>query len=115
MKPTRHDLILVAAILLAALLVGGLLFGLIPRGLVATVTLDGEEIARLPLDTNTTFTVDTGHIIVIRDGEVLVESAPCPDQICVQHFPVSREGETLVCLPYRLVVTVGSAAKGGQP
>ena len=39
-----------------------------------------------------------------------MEWADCPDQICVNHRPVSRNGESIICLPNEVVVSV----KGGE-
>jgi hypothetical protein len=41
-----------------------------------------------------------------------VEAADCPDKLCVSHREIFREGESIVCLPHRVVVTV---TKGGKP
>ena len=44
--------------------------------------------------------------MVISDGKVRVDLADCPDGICVAHRPIFRDGESIVCLPNRVVVTV---------
>ena len=43
---------------------------------------------------------------VIRDGKAYMEYASCPDGICVDHSPIFRDGESIVCLPNRVVITV---------
>jgi hypothetical protein len=35
-----------------------------------------------------------------------MEAADCRDQICVHHIPISGSGESIICLPHKLVVTV---------
>ena len=65
-----------------------------------------------PLHTDLTLSIRTGesgeeeNLLVIRDGQAYVESATCPDGICAAHKPISREGESIVCLPHRVVITV---------
>ncbi len=44
--------------------------------------------------------------IVVRDGSVFVESAPCANQICVKSGRVSRPGQWIACLPNRVFVAV---------
>ena len=44
--------------------------------------------------------------LVIKDGRASVSEASCPDGICSSHRPVSRVGESIVCLPNKVVVTV---------
>ena len=49
----------------------------------------------------------TGYNLVsITDGVVVMEAADCRDQICVQHKPISSKGESIICLPHRLVVEI---------
>ena len=45
-------------------------------------------------------------ILVIFDGKADMESADCPNQICVHHSAISHTGETIVCLPNRVVIEV---------
>ena len=53
------------------------------------------------------------NVLVIREGKARVEEATCPDGICAAHKPISREGESIVCLPHRVVITV-HAENGDQ-
>lgn len=53
------------------------------------------------------FAEGTGYnLISVTDGKVVVEAADCKDQICVRHKPVSSKGESIICLPHRLVVEI---------
>lgn len=45
-------------------------------------------------------------ILVIKDGEAYMQEADCPNQICVHHSPVSHKGETIVCLPNRVIIEI---------
>ena len=38
-----------------------------------------------------------------------MEWADCPDQICVSHRKISRDGESIICLPNQVVVTIQSS------
>ncbi len=113
MKPTKQDGILAASVLAAALLSLGLFWLLRPSGdvpLVAVVTVDTDEFCRLPLDTDATVSLPTGHVVVVKDRKVSVTSAPCPDQICVNTSAVGAVGGSIVCLPERVIITVTEAA-----
>lgn len=48
------------------------------------------------------------NLISVTDGKVTVEAADCSDQICVHHKPISSKGESIICLPHRLVVEIDS-------
>ena len=45
-------------------------------------------------------------VLVIRNGEAYMEEADCPNQICVHHAPIRYKGETIVCLPNRIIIEV---------
>ncbi len=46
------------------------------------------------------------NTIKIEGGGVTVTDADCPDGYCVSHVKISNEGETIVCLPHRLVIKI---------
>ena len=54
------------------------------------------------------------NLISVTDGKVVVEAADCKDQICVRHKPVSSKGESIICLPHRLVVEIVGDAVSGE-
>ncbi len=105
----KADLILVAgAIVVAA---GIWLFYSVgaEKGKGVEITVDGESKAFLPLDENDSIRIDTDegyNVITIKDGEVTVTEADCRDRICVEHKKIRKIGETIVCLPHKLVVTI---------
>ena len=58
---------------------------------------------------------DYYNVVVISGGTVSVTEASCKNQVCVKHGAISRSGESIVCLPNRLVVRIedGSEEGGG--
>ncbi len=113
MKPTKSDGILVVVLLGVTGLFLLLFCFLRPADdtpLVAIVTIDGAEYVRLPLDTDTTVTLPTGHAVTVRDGEVSVTSAPCPDRICLKTPPARSSGGSIICLPEKVVITIAQEA-----
>lgn len=56
---------------------------------------------------------DNYNEVVIKDGSVYVSDASCKNQVCVKHGPITRSGETIVCLPNRLVVRIENSDGGG--
>ncbi|MBR0382587.1 MAG: NusG domain II-containing protein [Eubacterium sp.] len=107
-----HDILLAAGVLIAALLLF-VIFGSGKRqGGMITVTVDGAVYGSWSLNEDRKIRIREGdsiNVIRIRKGEADMILADCPDQICVRHRPVSREGETIVCLPHKVVVTVAGS------
>ena len=108
-KSLRNDIILLAVLVVAALVLFPIVAHSDKAGSYALVELDGAEYARLDLDKDTSLTVSTGqgtNIIIVRDHAVSVESADCPDKICVRKGKLHRKGDSAVCLPAKTVITV---------
>ena len=105
----KTDLILVVIALVAA--AGIWLFYSAGADTVKTavVTVDGEWKAELPLDEDSSAAIETEwgyNIVTVENGEVFVTEADCRDQICVDHKKIEKTGETIVCLPHKLVVEI---------
>ncbi len=98
----------IALIIIAALF---LVLWLIPKpsGTTVTITVDGEFYKSVPLDTDTQIMVESEYgknTVIIKNGEVSVTGANCPDKLCEKES-IGKSGESIVCLPNRLCVTVG--------
>ena len=107
----KKDLLFIAAILLAA----GLAFRFFrpqPSESMsrAEISVDGKTVMELDLSEDQVLTVDGAgggyNRIQVRDGAVSVLEASCPDKVCVHTGTVRYPGETIVCLPNRMIITV---------
>ena len=107
MKKLRYDLLLILGLLSAAAVV---FLALRPggRGAWAVVTVDGREVGRYSLSEDITVTIGEAdyNVLQISGGQAAVIEANCGDHTCVRTGAVSREGETIVCLPHRLMVEI---------
>ncbi|MBN2379349.1 NusG domain II-containing protein [candidate division WOR-3 bacterium] len=63
---------------------------------------------RIPLrDTTLTLTGPLGETkLRIDDKHVWIIDAPCPNKLCMKQGKIKRPGESLVCLPNRIVITI---------
>lgn len=111
----KMDIILICVVLMLA---GGLYFFFASGaedGSYAVIFVDGEELTCLPLDEDTIYKVeheDGYNTVEIRSGYAVMQEADCRDQICVEHKHIHRVGETLVCLPHKLVVEIKGDSDG---
>lgn len=113
-RKRKNDVILIAALTLTFALIGACLLLLGKQGDTVTVTVDGKLYGEYPLarDTAVEILSESGHnLLVIRDGAALVEDASCPDGICAAHRPISRNGESIICLPNKVVISVSSESE----
>ena len=108
----RNDVILVTVILIIA--VAGLLFinATKVQGNRVVVKIDGEVTQSYSLSENAEFEIKTGknneniNVVVIENGKVRVTEADCPDGICQEYRPISYVGETIICLPHKVVIEI---------
>ncbi|HBA92985.1 MAG TPA: NusG domain II-containing protein [Ruminococcaceae bacterium] len=80
-------------------------------GSVVIVEKDGEVIETLSLeqDAERVYEFDgETNTLVIEDGKAKITDANCPDGICSQHKSINKSGESIICLPHKLVVTVSN-------
>lgn len=113
---TKTDVsITIGALCLAAILWAA--FNVLPvreGALTAVVRVDGKEIARLDLSrseiTQKTVQVPRGQATIeFGQGKARVLPLPnhvCPDGICWKTGWVSRPGQSIVCVPNHMVITV---------
>ncbi len=107
----KKDLLFITAILLAAGL-AFLFFRPQPSESLsrAEISVDGKAVMELDLSEDQVLTVDGAgggyNRIQVRDGAVSVLEASCPDKVCVHTGTVRYPGETIVCLPNRMIITV---------
>ncbi|MCD8010985.1 MAG: NusG domain II-containing protein [Lachnospiraceae bacterium] len=110
----KADLILIGVILAAALLVLGLLTLTRQTGSFVVVRVDGTEVARYSLTEDRTETIEGvnggTNVLVIENSTATMTDADCPDQLCVHQGSIRYDGETIVCLPHRVVVEI----EGGE-
>ena len=79
-------------------------------GNVAEIRVDNEVVQTLDLNKNTKITVQGKNnitlIVIVDNGDVYVESSECPDKICVNKGRISKEYETIVCLPAKTIIEI---------
>ena len=113
-KAYKNDLLLILAVLLLA---GGVWAALrLTRraGGNVRVTVDGVEVASLPLDRDRTFVWEGeagNNTLVIENGTAHMEYADCPDGLCIRQGEIRYTGESIVCLPHRLMAAITGGAE----
>lgn len=85
-------------------------------GSTAKITVNGKLFGTYDLNDDQTIEIKKDgktNIVRIEDGKVLMESASCKNQVCVHTGRISHAGQSIVCLPNRVSVTIeGKEAAG---
>ena len=117
-KAYKNDLLLILAVLLLAGDVWAALRLTRRAGGSVRVAVDGVEVASLPLDRDRTFVWEGEagkNTLIVENGAAHMEVADCPDGLCIRQGEIRYTGESIVCLPHRLVATVtGGAENRGE-
>lgn len=110
LKPKKADIILITAVLFIAGI--AVIFMLMQKnGNKIIVNIDGDikeyslsDRREIVLNNN-----DGGHnLLVIDGGSAYIKEADCPNQICVRHKPIYKNGESIICVPNNISITVVS-------
>ncbi|MGF7001674.1 hypothetical protein M2149_000044 [Lachnospiraceae bacterium PFB1-21] len=105
----RYDVILILVIVLVA---GGIFAGTVfaaKAGGQVRIQVEGKETGTYSLKTDQEVQILGGeNTLRIKDGQAKMITATCPDHLCVNHKPISKNGESIICLPHKVVVTVES-------
>ncbi len=110
-KSIKNDVILIVVLLVVSLLAMLIINMLVKKpGDRVIIKVDGKVVQELSLSEDMKVTVEGYqggfNEIVIENGYVKVNSADCPDELCVHTGTIDKSGETIVCLPHRVVVEV---------
>ena len=90
------------------------------RDSVVEITLGGRSFGEYPLNRDEEIEIEKdGHLnlVIIKDGKVHMEEASCYNQVCIKQGTISRNNQSIVCLPNRVVVRILAADGdgGGEP
>ena len=73
------------------------------------------ELKKVTSETKLIVPVEHGELVIAYDkdgGRVI--SSPCPDQVCVHQGKITRSGQTIACVPEKVLVTLTTAAKENE-
>lgn len=78
----------------------------------AEITVDGKMYKTVALSEHSgeeIFEIKTEHginIVKIKDNKIGIIEADCPDQVCMNPEYIEKAGESLVCLPNKVMIQI---------
>ena len=109
-KKLLRDIILIVAVLSAGVVLLIVTGSRGKAGSYVVVMVRNNETARYSLSTDGIYTINGGtNTIEIKDGKVRMTEAECPNHLCVRQGWISFSGQSIVCLPNELSVTITGA------
>lgn len=101
----KGDILIIIAVLAVTLASSALLFFGKEEGRTVTVKENNEIIYKGSLYENKVIELQ-GNTVEIKDGAVTVTKADCKNQICVNHTAITEKGESIICLPNRVIAEI---------
>ena len=110
----RVDIIFISALILLSAVTLITVYFTREEGAVAVVEIDGTVAGEYPLSKDGVFSLNGGtNVLVIEGGAAYLSYSSCPDHICERTGKIRYTGQTIVCLPNRLSVTVEGDSEDG--
>lgn len=101
---------------LVAALAAALLF--LPKnegaGAAAQIILKGAVVDELSLESDRALEYDIDGVRFIADikgGKIAISEISCPDHLCVKTGYIGSAGQSIICLPNRLVIKIISGSE----
>lgn len=106
----KKDILLLTAFILTGLIATLFTYKGAVSGKEVIVTVDSEEYGIYPLNEDLSLTIpgyEGGeNILTIKNKAAGITDADCPDKLCVKTGLIRNSGETIICLPHRVVVRI---------
>lgn len=105
MKPRAGDFVIGILILLLAVGIWVYPSFVSEEGKVCRISVDGKLYGEMSLAEDGEIKLP-GCTVKVEDGEAFVENSTCPDKVCEKTGRISRNGESIICVPNRVSVEI---------
>ena len=101
----KGDIFIIITVLVLAIASSALLFTSHGEGRTVIVMENNGVVYKGSLYENKVIELD-GNTVEIKDGAVTVTKADCKNQICVNHAAITKRGESIICLPNKVIAEI---------
>lgn len=106
-KKYRLDIIVIASVLLISIAVVLVTQLTKVEGAYAEVTIDGAVVGKYSLSLDGVYSLNGGtNVLTIKNGEAFMSYSQCPDHTCENTGRIKYVGQTIVCQPNRLIISI---------
>ncbi|MBS5886443.1 MAG: NusG domain II-containing protein [Clostridium sp.] len=111
----KLDFVIIAVLMVLSFLPEIILGASIGKGYnntYAEITIAGKIYKTIPLsehkgeETIEVKTKDGLNIIKVKDNKIGIIEADCPDKVCMNPEYIEKPGQSLVCLPHRVMIEI---------
>lgn len=115
-KPRLADILLMVGLALAGAFILLMAFLMGQGGAFAEVRVNGSIYGTYALSEDRTVEIKGeggNNLLVIKNGKASMSEADCPDKLCVRQGEISLKGQSIICLPHKVVVEIKDNDAGG--
>lgn len=107
----KRDIFIIIAIVALALIASSIFYtnNKANSQLMVRVSQNGQILRTLPLDQAYTETLNSelgSNTLVIENNTAIIQNADCDNQVCVHSPSINTPGETIACLPHKLILEI---------
>ncbi len=101
----KGDIAVICSVAVAFVLSIVLLIPFSKQGSRVVVKQDNKIVYNESININKTVDTPT-NTVIIKDGIVYISNATCKNQVCVNTGKISKKGESIICLPNKVIVEI---------
>lgn len=109
----KNDLFIIGTFILVFILIQVIISFTRSNGSFVQVSIDGKVVETFMLSEDLEYVIkgyDGGmNTLVIEDGAAYLKDTSCPDHLCENMGKISKTGQSIICLPNRVVVEITSS------
>ena len=111
----KLDFVIIAVLMVLSFLPEIILGASVGKGLnntYAEITVAGKLYKTVPLSAHTgedIIGINTKwgtNIVQVKDNKIGIIDADCPDKVCMNPAYIEKAGESLVCLPHKVMIEI---------
>ena len=113
-RKAKNDILFISVLLILISVTALVMVLSRKTGDMVVVTVNGQPWGEYSLNEDRTVEIRNGdgyNLLIIEGGKAYVKQASCPDGICSSHRPIEYDGESIICLPNKVVVEIRTENK----
>lgn len=68
------------------------------------ITVQGKEYGTYSLGKDQQIKINHTNICEIKNGQAVMTDASCPDHVCMEFYPITKDGGMIICLPNGVMI-----------
>lgn len=111
-KTFKYDMIVIFVI--GMIIIGFFVLRKPNQGHFAKITIGKDEYGVYDLNKDQTININNENILIIKNNEIYMDQATCPDKNCIRQGHIFKSGASIICLPHQVIVEIIDGEEDNQ-